>query len=125
MANKKKESEFKHSHNVMLRLTEEEYDVLQGDALQAKMSVAAFARNVVVQRNVIISYKVVADMDEVRTIGKELHAIGNNLNQIAQYFHTGGARSEYIIQEINSGVKDLERIRKKVEKLAGESYGSD
>ena len=53
-------------------------------------------------------------MDDVRNIGKELHAIGNNLNQIAQYFHTGGARSEHIIQEINSGVKDLERIRKKV-----------
>ena len=125
MANKKKESEFKHDHNVMLRLTKEEYDVLQEDALRAKMSVAAFARSVVVQRNVIISYKVVAEMDDIRTIGKELHAIGNNLNQIAQYFHTGGARSEHIIQEINSGMKDLERIRKKVEKLAGESYGSD
>ena len=59
MANKKKESEFKHDHNVMLRLTEEEYDVLQEDALRAKMSVAAFARSVVVQRNVIISYKIV------------------------------------------------------------------
>ena len=125
MANKKKEGEFKHDHNVMLRLTKEEYDVLQGDARQAKMSVAAFARSVVSQRNVMIIYKVVADMDDVRTIGKELHAIGNNLNQIAQYFHTGGARSEHIIQEINSGVKDLERIRKKVEKLVGESYGSD
>jgi len=125
MANKKKEGEFKHDCNVMLRLTEEEYDVLQEDARQAKMSVAAFARSVVTQRNVIISYKVVADMDDVRTVGKELHAIGNNLNQIAQYFHTGGARSEHIIQEINSGVKDLERIRKKVEKLAGERYGSD
>lgn len=125
MANKKKEGEFKHNRNVMLRLTEEEYDVLQEDARHAKMSVAAFARSVVAQRNVIISYKVVADMDDVRTIGKELHAIGNNLNQIAQYFHTGGARSEYIIQEINSGVKDLERMRKKVEKMAGESFGSD
>ena len=29
MANKKKEGEFKHDHNVMLRLTEEEYYVLQ------------------------------------------------------------------------------------------------
>ena len=84
MANKKKEGEFKHDHNVMLRLTKEEYDVLQEDARQAKKSVAAFARSVVVQRNVIIRYKVVADMDDVRTVGKELHAIGNNLNQIAQ-----------------------------------------
>ena len=125
MANKKKESEFKHDHNVMLRLTEEEYDVLQEDALRAKMSVAAFARSVVVQRNVIISYKIVADMDDVRTIGKELYAIGNNLNQIAQYFHTGGARSEFILQEINEGIKDLERIRRNVEEMAGDNNGSN
>ena len=125
MANKKKESEFKHDHNVMLRLTEEEYEVLKEDALQAKMSVAVFARSVVMHRNVTINYKVVADMEDVRSIGRELHAIGNNLNQIAQYFHTGGARSEYILQEINRGVKDLEKIRKEIEKLAGDGNGSD
>lgn len=119
MANKKKEVEYRHDHKVMLRLTKEEYKVLQEDALQAKMSLAAFARSVVTQRNVIISYKVVADLDDVRTIGRELNSIGNNLNQIAQYFHTGGSRSEYILQEINSGIKDLERIRKKTEGLAG------
>ena len=122
---KKKEGEFKHDHNVMLRLTKEEYDVLQEDAQQAKKSVAVFARSVVVQRNVIISYKVVADMDDVRTVGKELHAIGNNLNQIAQYFHTGGARSEFILQEINKGIKELERIRRNVEEMAGNINGSN
>ena len=125
MANKKKESEFKHDHNVMLRLTEEEYEVLKEDALQAKMSVAVFARSVVMQRNVTITYKVVADMEDVRAVGRELHAIGNNLNQIAQYFHTGGARSEYILQEINSGIKEIEIIRKNIEKLAGDRNGSD
>ena len=125
MANKKKESEFKHDYNVMLRLTEEEYEVLKEDALQAKMSVAVFARSVVMQRNVTINFKVVADMEDVRSIGRELYAIGNNLNQIAQYFHTGGTRSEYILQEINRGVKDLEIIRKDIEKLAGDGNGSD
>ena len=125
MANKKKEVEYRHDHKVMLRLTKEEYKVLREDALQAKMSVAAFARSVVVQRNVIISYKIVADLDDVRTIGRELNSIGNNLNQIAQYFHTGGSRSEYILQEINSGIKDLERIRKKTEGLAGGLDGSN
>ena len=125
MANKPKEKELKHNIRITLRLTEDEYEVLREDALQAKMNVAQFARNVVVLRNVTINYKVVADMDDIRCIGKELHAIGNNLNQIAQYFHTGGVRSEYIVQEINGGVKDLEIIRRKVEKMAGESYGGD
>ena len=125
MANKTKESELKHDVRITLRLTEEEYMVLKEDALQAKKSAAAYAREIVTQRNVTLKYMVVADIHDIRALGKELNAIGNNLNQIAQYFHTGGARSEHIIQEINSGVKDLERIRKKVEKLAGESYGSD
>lgn len=125
MANKPKEKELKHAVRITLRLTEDEYEMLKEDALQAKMGVAVFARSIVVQRNVTINYKIVADMEDVRSIGRELHAIGNNLNQIAQYFHTGGARSEYILQEINRGVKDLEKIRKDIEKLAGDGNGSD
>ena len=124
MANKKKEADFRHDHNVMLRLTKEEYKVLRKDALQAKMTIASFAREIIVQRNVTVSYRVVVDMEEVRAIGRELNSIGNNLNQIAQYFHTGGSRSEYILQEINCGIKDLERIRKKTEGLAGGLDGS-
>ena len=119
MANKKKEDEFRHDHNVMLRLTKEEYEVLQEDALQAKMKIASFAREIIVQRNVTVSYRVAVDMEDVRAIGRELNFIGNNLNQIAQYFHTGGSRSEFILQAINSGIKDLERIRKKTEGMAG------
>ena len=125
MANKKKEDEFRHDHNVMLRFTKEEYKVLREDASQAKMTIASFAREIIVQRNVTVSYRVVVDMEDVRAIGRELNSIGNNLNQIAQYFHTGGSRSEYILQEINSGIKDLERIRKKTEELAGGLDGSN
>ena len=121
----KKESELKRDYRITLRFTEDEYEGIKVDAADAKMRVAEYGREMLLKGQVIVVYKVTADMNDVRTMGKELHAIGNNLNQIAQYFHTGGARSECIIQEINSGVKDLERIRKKVEKLAGESYGSD
>lgn len=121
----KKESELKHDYKLTLRFTEDEYKGIKVDAADAKMRVAEYGREMLLNGIVKVVYKVVADMDDVRAIGKELHAIGNNLNQIAQYFHTGGARSEYIIQQINSGVKDLEKIRKKVEKMAVDSYGSD
>lgn len=123
MANRKKESEFQHDHHVMLRLTKDEYDVLKEDAQQAKMKTAEFARKIINERNVTIQYKVVADMDEIRALGRELNAIGNNLNQIAQYFHTGGARSEYVLQEIHAGVAELEKIRKAAEELAGGIHG--
>ena len=120
----KKENELKHDFRITLRFTEEEYEALKEDALQAKTSVAAFARSVITQENVTINYKVVVDMEDIRVIGRELHAIGNNLNQIAQYFHTGGSRSEMVLQEINEGVLELKRIRKAMEKVAGDMNGS-
>ena len=121
----KKESELKRDYRITLRFTEDEYEGIKVDAADAKMRVAEYGREMLLKGQVIVVYKVTADMNDVRTIGKELHAIGNNLNQIAQYFHTGGARSEYIIQEINSGVKDLERIRRKAEKIGDDSSGSN
>ena len=98
----KKESELKHDRKLTLRFTEEEYEGIRRDAADAKMRVAEYGRETLLQGQVVINYRIVADMDDIRTVGKELRAIGNNLNQIAQYFHTGGARSEYILQEINS-----------------------
>lgn len=124
MPRTKKENELKHDFRITLRFTEEEYEALKEDALQAKTSVAAFARSVITQENVTINYKVVVDMEDIRVIGRELHAIGNNLNQIAQYFHTGGSRSEMVLQEINEGVLELKRIRKAMEKVAGDMNGS-
>ena len=120
-----KESKLKHDYKLTLRFTEDEYEGIKVDAADAKMRVAEYGREMLLNGQVKVVYKVVADMDDVRTIGKELHAIGNNLNQIAQYFHTGGARSEYIVREINSGIKDLERIRKNMEKQAGDINGSN
>ena len=110
MANKKKESEFKHDHNVMLRLTEEEYEVLKEDALQAKMSVAVFARSVVMQRNVTINYKVVADMEDVRSIGRELHAIGNNLNQVLRKLNILGIAHSLDLEQCQTEIVEIEKL---------------
>lgn len=120
-----KEAELKHDRKLTLRFTKEEYEGIRRDAAGAKMRVAEYGRETLLQGQVIIQYRIVADMEDIRTIGKELRAIGNNLNQIAQYFHTGGARSEYILHEINNGIKDLERIRRKTEQLAGGFDGSN
>ena len=55
----------------------------------------------------MINYKLVADMDDIRAIGKELHAIGNNLNQIAKRANeTGRVYAE-----------DLAEIRRNQDKL--------
>lgn len=124
MARKKKENELHHDRRITLRLTEKEYMVLSHDAMEAKKTVAELARELVCKRNVNITYKVVMDLEEAHDIARELHKIGNNLNQIAQYFHTGGSRSDNVLQEIGSGIYALDSIRKNVEEMAGAFRGN-
>ena len=45
-----------------------------------------------VEGSISILYEIVADVDELKTLTSEFGRIGNNLNQIAKYFNTGGTR---------------------------------
>ena len=54
---------------------------------------------------------------------RELHAIGNNLNQIAQYFHSGGFYSKSMQNEINRHLTALWQLRQEAIKLGGTYHG--
>lgn len=49
--------------------------------------------------------------------------IGNNLNQLARYFHSGGNHSEGIHRELMNELTALTIFRLEAEKLIGETYG--
>lgn len=53
----------------------------------------------------------------------ELRAIGNNLNQIARYFHLGGIHSGVIREAIYQSIDELMAMREKISKLAGDYDG--
>ncbi|MDD3220056.1 MAG: plasmid mobilization relaxosome protein MobC [Lachnospiraceae bacterium] len=44
-------------------------------------------------RPIEYKYEIVADKNKLKIITTEYGRIGNNLNQIAKYFNTGGNRS--------------------------------
>ena len=50
--------------------------------------------------------------------------IGNNLNQIAAFFNSGGIQSRAMLEEINRCMTDLRAMRKEIAGLAGDYRGN-
>ena len=60
---------------------------------------------------------------DVGFLNAELKRIGNNLNQIAQYFHSGGFYSKSMQDEINRHLTALWQLRQEAIKLGGTYHG--
>lgn len=120
----KKDADLKRGKSINVRLTDSEYECIQNSARDADMSLSEYCRKQTLKGKVEIQFPVVADMPQLRDVAKQLTPIGNNLNQIAQYFHTGGSRSEMVLQELTSAVSDIHAVRVWLDKLAGESIGN-
>ena len=59
-------------------------------AKRAKLSRSDYIRQQLLKGKVIITYDFRVDISELQKLTSEYHNIGNNLNQIAKYFNTGG-----------------------------------
>lgn len=105
MARPKKEKELLHNHQIMLRLTDTEYEI-----------VAAKAKDV--------KYEIVADLPELKKLIAEFGKIGSNLNQIARYFNSGGIHSQEIRNAINQSFAKIYEMKYEVLKMAGDFHGN-
>ena len=84
---------------------------------------AEYIRRQAVHGKVEIYHPVVASLPELQKLTDEFSAIGNNLNQIARYFHTGGLQSKAMREEINCCIAEIMEMRKTVMRMAGEFHG--
>lgn len=57
MARPKKDKELCHNHNIMLRLTDTEYEIISANAKSANLTLAEYARKQVTQKKVIAKYE--------------------------------------------------------------------
>lgn len=124
MARPEKEKELSRSHHITLRLTETQYQTITDAAKEAKLSRSDYIRQQLLKGQVIITYDFRVDIPELQKLTLEYHNIGNNLNQIAKYFNTGGIHSQEIRQRINQCVSELFALRKDVLKMAGDFHGN-
>lgn len=120
MARPKKEKELRHNHQVMLRLTDTEYEIVSTNAKNANLPLAEYARKQVMNKKVIVKYELVADLPELKKLIAEFGKIGSNLNQIARHFNSGGIHSQEMQKAINQGIADIYEMKYEVLKLAGD-----
>lgn len=120
MARPKKEKELRHNHNIMLRLTDTEYEIISANAKSANLPLAEYARKQVTNKKVIAKYEIVADVPELKKLIAGFGKIGSNLNQIARHFNSGGIHSQEMRKSINQGIADIYEMKYAVLKMAGD-----
>lgn len=84
MARPKKDGQLRHTHQIMLRLTDTEYEIVAENAKSANLTLAEYARNQIMNKKVTVKYEIVADIPELKKLIAEFGKIGSNLNQIAR-----------------------------------------
>ncbi|MCI9470863.1 MAG: MobC family plasmid mobilization relaxosome protein [Lachnospiraceae bacterium] len=124
MARPKKDKELRHKHQIMLRLTDTEYEIVSGHAKSANLPLAEYVRKQVMKQKVIAKYEIVADLPELKKLIAEFGKIGSNLNQIAKHFNSGGIHSQEMRMAIDQSVTRIYEMKYEVLKMAGDFHGN-
>ena len=124
MARPKKDRELQHKHQIMLRLTDTEYEIVSESAKTAHLPLAEYARKQIMQQKVTAKYEIVADLPELKKLIAEFGKIGSNLNQIARHFNSGGIHSQAMRKAIEQSVSRIYELKYEVLKMAGDFHGN-
>ena len=124
MARPKKDGQLRHTHQIMLRLTDTEYEIVAENAKSANLTLAEYARNQIMNKKVTVKYEIVADIPELKKLIAEFGKIGSNLNQIARHFNSGGIQSRAMLENINHAISCIFEMREQVAEMAGKNYGN-
>lgn len=124
MARPKKEKELLHNHQIMLRLTDTEYEIISANAKDANLPLAEYARKQVLNKKIIAKYEIVADLPELKKLIAEFGKIGSNLNQIARYSNSGGIHSQEMRNAINQSIARIYEMKYEILKMAGDFHGN-
>ena len=111
MARPRKEPEITYTHHINLRLTDVQYEIISENARRAELSLSEYIRRQLMKGKVIAKYELVADLPELKKLIFEFGKIGNNLNQIARHFNTGGIHSLEMRKAIGQGLSDIFRMK--------------
>ena len=93
------EPEERRSRQFVVRLKEAQYASLADEARAKGIPLAAYARQVLLSREVTIEHPIVLDAADIRPAVVQLARVGNNLNQIAHWLNwhddmDGGLRAQ-------------------------------
>ena len=122
MARPKKDKELRHKRQIMLRLTDTEYEIVAENAKSANLPLAEYVRKQVIKQKVIAKYEIVADLPELKKLITEFGKISSNLNQVARHFNSGGIHSQAMRKAIKQSVSRIYELKYEVLKMAGDFH---
>ena len=124
MGKSKTEIEDIRRNRVTVRFNDFEFEQMQARAKEANLPLATYIQRQAVYNDIVRSYPVVFDSEDLKKIVHEIGKIGINLNQIALHLNTGGSRSLAIENDIHECVAKLREMRQEVLRLGGDYSGS-
>lgn len=83
-----------------------------------------FVRKQALSEKVTVNYNIVADIGEIQNLTAQAAGIGNNLNQIARYFHGGGLASRGMLEELKKCIAEIRELRQEIVQLGGAYRGN-
>lgn len=63
-------------------------------------------------------------VDHIQHLTVQAAGIGNNLNQIARYFHSGGLASRGMLEELKRCIAEIRELRQEIVQLGGVYRGN-
>lgn len=92
-------------------------------AKELGMPIGTYVRKCTLREKPEIHYSVVADTSEIHQLVTIAAGIGNNLNQITRYLHSGGKITVSIVDEIKKCITEVRELRREIVHLGG-IYGN-
>lgn len=124
MARPKKDESLHRGKRVYIRFTELEYELVAGYAKDAGYPIGTFVRKQALREKLEVNYNIVADLGEIQNLTVQATGIGNNLNQIARYFHGGGLASRGMLEELKKCIAEIRELRQEIVQLGGVYRGN-
>lgn len=114
----------KRTNCIMLRLTDSEFSIVSEQAEKNRQPLAVYMREIALCRSFSARAPISISISDLQPLVTEFGRIGNNLNQIAKYYHTGGMKSMEIESEIKRCIQTLFQLRAQLVKLEEEINGN-
>ena len=73
---------------------------------------------------ILLSSHIVTDLGEIQNLTVQVAGIGNNLNQIARYFHSGGLASRGMLEELKRCIAEIRELRQEIVQIGGVYRGN-
>lgn len=124
MTRPKKAESIRRTSNVMVRFSSIEYELVAGYAKDSGYPISTFVRKQALSEKVTVNYNIVADIGEIQNLTAQAAGIGNNLNQIARYFHGGGLASRGMLEELKKCIAEIRELRQEIVQLGGAYRGN-